>query len=81
MVTGVAGAYTDFDSDAPQLITRTTPGQLSELMAAGHFSPGTMGPKVEAAIQFVQATGRRAVICQPDDLAAALVGEAGTVVE
>jgi carbamate kinase len=40
-----------------------------------------MGPKVEAAIQFVQASGGRAVICQPGDLAAALMGEAGTVVE
>jgi len=40
-----------------------------------------MGPKVEAAIRFVRDTGGRAVICQPGDLAAALVGEAGTVVE
>jgi carbamate kinase len=40
-----------------------------------------MGPKVEAAIRFVRDTGGRAVICQPDDLAAALVGKAGTVVE
>ena len=34
-----------------------------------------MGPKVAAMIQFVQATGRRAVVCQPSDLAAALAGE------
>jgi carbamate kinase len=40
-----------------------------------------MGPKVEAAIRFVRDTGGRAVICQPGDLARALVGEAGTVVE
>jgi carbamate kinase len=40
-----------------------------------------MGPKVTAVAQFVQATGRRAVVCQPADLAAALAGEAGTVVE
>ena len=81
MVTGVAGAYIDFDSDSARLITRTNPQQLAGWLAAGHFPAGTMGPKVEAAIQFVQATGRRAVICQPGDLAAALSGEAGTVVE
>jgi carbamate kinase len=40
-----------------------------------------MGPKVEAAIQFVRATDRRALICQPADLAAALRWEAGTIVE
>jgi len=39
-----------------------------------------MGPKVEAAIQYVEATGKPAVICQPGDLGAALVGRAGTVV-
>ncbi len=81
MVTGVAGAYTDFGRDSAQLISRTTPEQLSGWLAAGHFPDGSMGPKVEAAIRFVQATGGRAVICQPGDLAAALSGEAGTVVE
>ena len=40
-----------------------------------------MGHKVEAAIQFVRATGARAIICQPADLAAALEGRAGTAVE
>jgi carbamate kinase len=81
MVTGVAGAYTDFGSDSARLITRATPEQLSGWLAAGHFPAGSMGPKVEAAIRFVEATGGRAVICQPGDLAAALMGEAGTVVE
>ncbi len=81
MVTGVAGAYTDFNTTGARLITRTDPEQLSDWHAAGHFPAGTMGPKVEAAIRFVRDTGGRAVICQPGDLAAALVGEAGTVVE
>ena len=81
MVTGVAGAYTDFDTEKARLITRTDPEQLAAWQAEGHFPAGTMGPKVEAAIRFVRDTGGRAVICQPGDLAAALVGEAGTVVE
>ena len=81
MVTGVAGAYTDFDTAKARLITRTDPQQLAAWQADGHFPAGTMGPKVEAAIRFVRDTGGRAVICQPGDLAAALVGEAGTVVE
>jgi carbamate kinase len=81
MVTGVAGAYTDFDTPEARLITRTDPDQLAAWLAAGHFPAGSMGPKVEAAIRFVRDTGGRAVICQPGDLAAALVGEAGTIVE
>jgi carbamate kinase len=81
MVTGVAGAFTDFDTENARLISRTDPEQLAAWQAAGHFPAGTMGPKVEAAIRFVRDTGGRAVICQPGDLAAALGGEAGTVVE
>ena len=81
MVTAVAGAYTDYDTASARLIGRATPDQMTAWLAQGHFAAGTMGPKVAAAIQFVRATGRRAVICQPADLAAALVGEAGTVVE
>lgn len=81
MVTGVAGAYTDFDTPGARLITRTCPAQLAVWQEAGHFPPGTMGPKVAASIEFVNATGRRAVICQAEDLAAALAGEAGTIVE
>ena len=81
LVTGVAGAYLEFDTASPRLIKRASPGQLAGWLDAGQFAPGSMGPKVEAAIEFVRATGRRAVICQSADLAAALVGEAGTVVE
>lgn len=81
MVTGVDGAYTDFDTPSATMIGRTDPGQLARWLDAGHFPPGSMGPKVEAAIQFVRATSGRAVICQPGDLEAALAGKAGTVVE
>ena len=49
-----------------------------ELLAAGEFPPGTMGPKVEAASQFARATGCRALITDLDHLADALRGEAGT---
>jgi carbamate kinase len=40
-----------------------------------------MGPKVEAAIRFVKATGRKAIITSADRLMDALDGKAGTTVE
>lgn len=80
LVTGVPGVYTDFGKDNAQLIATTTPDELSIWLSEGHFAPGTMGPKVEAAIDYVRASGNRAVICQPSDLVAACRGEAGTVV-
>jgi carbamate kinase len=81
LVTGVAGVYRDFDSDRAQLLSQTNPEELEALAQEGQFPPGTMGPKVEAAIQFVRTTGKSAVICRPQDLAAAIAGRAGTVIE
>jgi carbamate kinase len=81
LVTGVAGVYEHFDTPGARLIGPTTVEELAALAAAGHFPPGTMGPKVEAAMGFVNDTGRSAVICQPADLAAALRGDAGTIIE
>lgn len=81
LVTGVAGAYTDFGSSEQRLISRTTPDELQRWQAEGQFPPGTMGPKVHGAQQFVRATGKPAIICQPADLLAAIEGSAGTTVE
>ena len=80
LVTGVAGVYTDFETDSARLVRHTHPDELANWLAQGQFPAGSMGPKVAAAIDFVRATDRRAVICQPQDLAAAITGEAGTVV-
>jgi carbamate kinase len=81
LVTGVDGVYRNFDTEDARLISTIDPDELEELHHEGHFPAGTMGPKVEAAIQFVRATGNRAVICQPSELAEAVLGRAGTVVQ
>lgn len=80
LVTGVAGVYVDFEQDHQRLLREIHPDQLQDYADAGHFPAGSMGPKVEAAIQFVRATGRPAIICQPGDLAGAMDGAAGTVI-
>ena len=50
--------------------------------AGGHrFAAGSMGPKVEAACEFVAATGRRAAIGALADIERIVAGEAGTIVE
>jgi len=81
LVTGVDGIYRDFDTDRARLISTIDPDELETLHREGQFPPGTMGPKVEAAIRFVRATGNPAVICRPPDLAEAVLGRAGTVVK
>ena len=52
--------------------------ELRALQAEGHFAAGSMGPKVEAAIRFVEATGGTAVIAALSDIASAVSGETGT---
>jgi carbamate kinase len=46
--------------------------------AEGHFAEGSMGPKVAAAIRFIEGGGKRAIIAHLDEAMAALRGDAGT---
>ncbi len=47
-------------------------------LADGQFPPGSMGPKIEAALAYLDGGGRQVIITSPDKLAAALDGRAGT---
>ncbi len=46
--------------------------------AAGEFPEGSMGPKMEAAIRFLEGGGREVIVCAPQDMGAAMEGRAGT---
>lgn len=80
ILTDVSHAYLDYGGPAERPLETVTPATLREHLDAGAFPAGSMGPKVSACCRFVEATGNRAVITTPDDLAAALAGEAGTQV-
>jgi carbamate kinase len=54
--------------------------QARQLLAEGHFPPGSMGPKIEAAMQFASQPQASAIICDPENLPAALQGNAGTII-
>ena len=80
ITTGVDAIYRDFLTDHPTPLGRTTAGELKTMAAAGHFAPGSMGPKVEAAIYFLERGGRQVSVCLPESLEAAFDGQAGTCV-
>jgi carbamate kinase len=61
-------------------IPRMEVGRARALLDAGEFPPGSMGPKVEACADFVEATGRTAMITSVAALPAALDGGDGTLV-
>ncbi len=53
-------------------------GDIKRYKREGHFPEGSMGPKIEAAIRFLEGGGQRVVICHLDDAQSALVGKTGT---
>jgi carbamate kinase len=77
ILTDVENVETGFGTDSPRPIGHTTPA----LLRAEHFPAGSMGPKVDAACRFVEATGHRAMIGRLDEAADLLRGACGTIVE
>ncbi len=56
--------------------------EAKRYMAEGHFAPGSMLPKIEAAVKFVESKpGRKAIITSLDKAALALEGKAGTTIQ
>ncbi|HXF56669.1 MAG TPA: carbamate kinase [Actinomycetota bacterium] len=80
ILTDVDGVYEDFGTPAQRLLTRLTPEEARRRLEAGEFGVGSMGPKVEAAAQFVEGGGKRAVIAALRDGARAVGGRAGTLI-
>lgn len=78
LTTGTDAIYRDFATEHRARIERMTVTEVSEMADAGQFPAGSMGPKVEAAMSFVQSGGREAVVCSPPDLVDAFRGSAGT---
>jgi len=64
---------------ADQKMLRNVPlAEMEKYVQEGQFPAGSMGPKVDAVMQFTAATGNRGVICQLSDIEKAIAGEAGT---
>ncbi len=78
ILTGVPSAYRDFGGPGQEPIRRISAAAAEELLAAGEFPPGSMGPKIEAAAAYARDLDRPALITSVDDLAAALRGTEGT---
>ncbi len=69
--------------NTPQQIglDRLSLAEAQKYLSEGQFPPGSMGPKIEAAVEFVENGGEQAVVCRPESVVEALAGRAGTVIE
>ncbi len=74
MATDVKGVYLDWGKPTARLLDKVTPAELAQL----NFAAGSMGPKVEAAMEFVQQVGKRAAIGALEDIDKIVLGQAGT---
>jgi carbamate kinase len=79
--TGVEKVAIHFGKPNQQPIDQMTVAEAKQYMAEGHFAPGSMMPKIEACIDFLEGSADPqafAIITNPENLERALVGETGT---
>jgi carbamate kinase len=78
--TAVDAVYLNFGKENQKPISRATLPEMKRYLAEGHFMPGSMEPKIEAIIQFLEEGGKKAMITSPENLLKAVRGECGTTI-
>ncbi len=78
LLTGVERVALDWGTPRERVLDEITVDEARAHLADGQFPAGSMGPKVEAAIRFVEGGGERAVITSLERAADGLAGRAGT---
>jgi carbamate kinase len=76
--TAVEQVYLNYGQANQTALGRVSAREMKDHLAARQFPDGSMGPKIEAALDFLQRGGKEVVITDPDHLADALAGKAGT---
>lgn len=78
ILTAVPRVALHFGQPEQRELDRASLSQMRRYRAAGHFPAGSMGPKVDAAIRFLEGGGRRVIITSLNAAVPALRGETGT---
>ena len=74
MLTDVDRVMLDFGSAAQRPVDEMTADQAERYLAEGQFPPGSMGPKITAAVRFLRGGGRAAIVTSPEQAAGTLGG-------
>lgn len=78
IATAVEKVAIHFGKPNQQWLDRMTLAEAKQYLAEGHFAKGSMGPKIQAIIWYLEVGGKRALITDPPNLGRALKGETGT---
>ncbi|HUI07665.1 MAG TPA: carbamate kinase [Verrucomicrobiae bacterium] len=76
--TAVEKVCLNFGKPDQKDLDRMTVAEAKQYMKEGHFKPGSMLPKIQACIQFLEEGGHEALVTSPEALPAALEGKTGT---
>jgi carbamate kinase len=80
VLTGVPKVAVDFNKPTQRFVDRMSVAEAEKHMADGQFPAGSMGPKIDSAMQFVRATGKPVLITEVEVLREALEGKEGTLI-
>jgi carbamate kinase len=78
--TSIDAAYLNFGKENQKPITQATLAEIKRYLTEGHFKAGSMKPKIEAIVEFLEAGGKKAVITSPQNLLQAFRGKCGTTI-
>ncbi len=80
ILTATDHVYLNFEKPEQKKLGEITVSELKRYYDEGHFPAGSMGPKVEAAIQFIENGGKKTVITNIENTREAVAGTAGTII-
>ena len=76
--TGVPTVYLNYGKPDELALDKVTLAELKQYVTENHFAPGSMLPKVQAVISFLENGGKKAIITNPESLEEAIAGKTGT---
>ena len=78
MLTGEPFVFLDYGKATQRPLPALSAQEARRYLAEGQFPPGSMGPKIEAALEFLAGGGRAALITSIEGFTAAVNGQGGT---
>jgi len=78
IATAVEKVYLNYKKSNQQELNKVNLKEIKKYLEAGHFAKGSMLPKIQAVIKFLENGGKKAIITSPEKLSEALAGKTGT---
>jgi carbamate kinase len=76
--TAIEKVALSFNKPDQQWLDQVTLAEAKQYLAEGHFAKGSMEPKVQSILQYLEGGGKEAIVTTPENIGRALAGETGT---